>query len=356
MHPLDALAADPDRLAEIEEAAERASRAVTTSSVGYAVVDEAAVRHLGGLLPPGLDPAVGEPETRDGQRLWRLVDGFGRFLEGIYERGRGPVAPTFDEYDRAVEAARGGWFRIREEAYDAFRDLVRSELAPPEARAQGRAFWDALQRRDLDAVRAVLQDGTDLRALPTYGHGPPVYTALRWHYHGRRWNDADAMVRLLVAHGACANPFHQEFADGAVDTPLELARRHKDAGMAVLIRQLSARAEPLNGPALPPGWVEDRAAPEADAVLVAGKDRDSGVTLRVRTSTGEELRAGLAALGVTRVEMRAVIAVDSHGAVAEESYSLADVPDTLLGQVRSSHTFTPSGGYVTVELTFTTGI
>jgi len=37
-------------------------------------------------------------------------------------KGRGPVAPTFDEFDVEVEAARGEWYVVDGEAFQAFRD------------------------------------------------------------------------------------------------------------------------------------------------------------------------------------------------------------------------------------------
>ena len=38
--------------------------------------------------------------------------------------GWGPVAPTFDEFDREVEARRGGWYVIEGQAYPAFRAFL----------------------------------------------------------------------------------------------------------------------------------------------------------------------------------------------------------------------------------------
>jgi hypothetical protein len=38
--------------------------------------------------------------------------------------GWGPVAPTFDEFDREIEARRGSWYVIEGRAYPAFRSLL----------------------------------------------------------------------------------------------------------------------------------------------------------------------------------------------------------------------------------------
>lgn len=53
--------------------------------------------------------------------LLAVADAAAVVIRAIISQGAGPAAPIFDEFDAAVEAARGGWFKVDGEAIDSLR-------------------------------------------------------------------------------------------------------------------------------------------------------------------------------------------------------------------------------------------
>ncbi len=76
------------------------------------VVDARAFDHL----KAALRAASPSERTQAIAALFREVEAH------VVLKGRGPVAPTFDEFDVEVEAARGEWYVVDGEAFQAFRD------------------------------------------------------------------------------------------------------------------------------------------------------------------------------------------------------------------------------------------
>ena len=56
--------------------------------------------------------------------LLAVADAAAVVIRAIISQGAGPAAPIFDEFDAAVEAARGGWFKVDGEAIDSLRNAL----------------------------------------------------------------------------------------------------------------------------------------------------------------------------------------------------------------------------------------
>ncbi len=223
----------------------------------------------------------------------------------VVEMPGDPAAALFDEpVDAAPEialyaAARGG--------------RVERALALIEAGADVRALpaADDRDQRSLPVLAAVLPDLRLLRELIARGvdvnaaHAgmTPLLAATRDSWHGR----PDAVMTLL------ANGADPRITDHEGNTPLHLAARSSDPGVAALLRDAAADLEPRNRDGLTPlgvacaagNWrlakflLERGARPDADGgtpalLAAAGGDEDdaAGVQLLIRHKARVDARDG----------------------------------------------------------------
>ncbi len=98
-------------------------QAFDSASGSWWVVEEEAFDALGALLAASDD--LGASLSAADAARWQVIRQAFRALEsGVALVGRGPVAPVFDDGDRAVEDCRGRWVVIDAPAYEAFRLMV----------------------------------------------------------------------------------------------------------------------------------------------------------------------------------------------------------------------------------------
>lgn len=342
MHPLDALAADPGRLAEVEAAAREVATPLRTPSAADATVSKAAVLRLDALLWPAIRDISDLPTTPGGMRLWRLVEALGDLTEGARASGSGHRASAPHAHARAVDARRGDHLRVRGAAFRALSDLVRTDLLPPEADPDGPVTSPVLLAEIEDAARAVswsicsysdrvvIDEASVLRLADLLDRAPgfPYPDGQRVAGIARHF---DALQKAVCDRGR--GPVAPTFDE---HDRAEEARR---GGWLVVRRGAhEAFSDIVRGP------------DPFRVVTVRGTDRASGDEISVRASTVDQLRQRLAALGVARVEVTGWVAVDSHGASWTDTYALADLPDTLLDQVRKLEATDSAGVQVVFDV------